>query len=211
MMYDVNQFCISFRNNNISKISDLFYGMYNKMMQCINCQIITHNVQCYYYLSFSLEDVRIFKNRIYNMINILECFEYYERQEFMMGGNQIYCNNCNIMTNSMSQSKKLLYGPYELIIYLNRDKDLHYNIKILFEEYLDIQRFIYYKDNSPISYQLIGIVTLCISEQNHFIAFCKSFVDHNWYKYDNEQVNLSTFEEAKSFGVPFILFYSSLK
>ena len=137
-------------------------------------------------------------------------FEYYERQEFMMGGNQIYCNNCHIMANSNNKSK-LIYGPNELIINLNRDKDLQYNIKISFKENLDIQKFIYFKDNSPINYKLIGIVTLYISEKKHFIAFCKSFVDQNWYKYDNEQVNKSSFEEAKSFGVPFILFYSSKK
>ena len=93
------------------------------------------------------------------MVDILECFEYYERQEFMKDGNQIYCNNCHKMANSNNQSK-LLYGPNELIINLNRDKDLQYNIKISFKENLDIQKFIYFKDNSPINYKLIGIVTL---------------------------------------------------
>ena len=57
-----NQFYNTFKNNNMSIISERFYGMYNRMMRCLNCGIITNNVQCYYYLNFSLEDVKIFKN-----------------------------------------------------------------------------------------------------------------------------------------------------
>ena len=45
----------------------------------------------------------------------------------------------------------------------------------------------------------------------HFIAFCKSFVDQKWYKYNDAQVDLSSFEQAKNTGVPYILFYSFIK
>ena len=54
----------------------------------------------------------------------------------------------------------------------------------------------------------IGIVTY---NNSNFIAFCKSFIDHKWYKYNNENVENSSFNEAKSTGIPYILFFSSSK
>jgi len=45
----------------------------------------------------------------------------------------------------------------------------------------------------------------------HFIAFCKNFIDGQWYKYNDTQVNISLFQEARSTGVPYILFYSFIK
>ena len=61
-----------FKNNYSSVISNLFYGMYNSMMKCLNCNIITHNIQCYNILIFPLEEVRKFKNRMQNMVDIIE-------------------------------------------------------------------------------------------------------------------------------------------
>ena len=45
----------------------------------------------------------------------------------------------------------------------------------------------------------------------HFIAFCKSFGNQQWYKYNDAIVDPSSFEEAKNTGVPYILFYSYIK
>ena len=200
------------KNNYRSVISNLFYGMYNSMMKCLNCNIITHNIQCYNILIFPLEEVRKYKNRMQNMVDIIECFEYYQKEDYMIGQNQIYCNNCHIMANSVNISK-LIIAPNVLVINLNRGKGLQFNIKIKFGEFLDIKNFVYYKDKSPTFYELIGIVTHFgpSSMGGHFIAFCKSFVDQNWYKYNDAQVDVSSFQEASITGVPYILFYSMIK
>ena len=122
----------------------------------------------------------------------------------------MYCNNCLKMSDSLTETK-LLISPKVLLIYLNRRKD-NYNTILTYNEYLDIKNFIYYKD-SPNFYELIGIVNLFynINNNNYFIAFCKSFIDYKWYKYDNEEVVLSSFDEAYSTGIPSILFYSYIK
>ena len=200
-----------FINNYKSIISDQFYGMYNSMMQCLNCKILTHNIQCNNIMIFPLEEVRKFKNRIKNEVDIIECYEYYQKQDFMAGGNQIYCNYCHTMANSVNSSK-IIISPNVLVINLNRGKGIQYNIKLNFGEYLDIRNFIYYK-NSPFFYELIGIVTHFgpSSMSGHFIAFCKSFVDHQWYKYNDAQVHSSSFQEASTTGIPYILFYSFIK
>jgi len=108
---------------------------------------------------------------------------------------------------------KIIICPNVLVINLNRGKGLQFNIKIDFDEYLDLINFVYYKEESPTFYELIGIVTHLgpSNMSSPSIAFCKSFVDNQWYKYNDTQVNLSSFEEAKSAGVPCILFYSYIK
>ena len=178
------------------------------MMTCFNCQLTTNNVQCYNILIFPLEEVRKFKNRYNKTVDIIECFEYYEKDEYMTGENQIHCNYCRRMANSINKSK-IIIGPNVLVINLNRGKGLQFDVKLSFGEYLNIRNFIYYKE-SPYYYELIGIVTHFgpSSMGGHFIAFCKSFVNHKWYKYNDAIVTDSSFNEARSTGVPYILFYS---
>ena len=197
-----------FVNNYQSIISELFYGSFNSMMECFNCRVITHNIQCFNLLIFPLEEVRKFKGRIQNIVNINECFEYYQRDDLMMGENKIYCNKCKSLANSRNTSK-IIVSSNVLVINLNRGKGLQYNIKINFGEFLDIKNFVYHKD-SPFFYELIGIVSQFgpPGMSGHYIAFCKSFVDHQWYKYNDSLVNPSSFQEASTTGVPYILFYS---
>ena len=204
-----NLFFKYFINNYKSIISDLFYGMQNLMMTCLNCKTTSHNIQCFNILIFPLEEVRIYKNK--TTVDIIECFEYYnQKKQYMRFDNQMYCNNCLKMADSLSETK-LLISPNVLLVYLNRGKD-NYNTILTYNEYLDIKNFIYYKD-SPNFYELIGIVNLFYNINNnmYFIAFCKSFIDYKWYKYDNEEVVLSSFDEAYSTGIPSILFYSYIK
>ena len=206
-----NNFFKYFSRNFNSIISHLFYGMYNSMMQCLNCNIITNNIQCFNILIFPLEEVRIFKNRFQNVVNIYECFEYYQKTDSLEGSNQIFCNNCQSHANSMNTTK-LIICPNILVINLNRGKGLQYDIKLVFDEYINIKNFVFYAQ-SPSSYELIGIVTHFgpSSMSGHFIAFCKSFHDGKWYKYNDSIVTMSSFEEARITGVPYILFYSYIK
>ena len=209
-----------FINNFRSVISNLFYGFFDSVMICKNCNskskniIKTHNIQCYNILIFPLEEVRIYKKRPQNIVSIEECFEYYQKKETMSGQNQIYCNNCKSVSDSTNYTK-LLTSPNVLVLNLNRGKGLQFNIQIEFEEYLDIQKFLFFSNLNevPSFYECIGIVTHFgpSSMSGHFIAFCKSFVDKNWYKYNDSIVSLSSFNEAKNTGVPYILFYSTFQ
>jgi ubiquitin carboxyl-terminal hydrolase 8 len=193
-----------------SVISHLFYGMYNSMMKCLSCNAVTHNVQCFNILIFPLEEVRKFKNRTNGIVNIKECFEYYQKYDYMKEENQIYCNYCKNMSDCCNYTK-LIICPNVLVINLNRGKGLQYDVKLNFGEYLNIKEFIYYNNASPTNYELIGIVTHFgpSSMGGHFIAFCKSFVNNQWYKYNDAIVTSSSFSEASSTGIPYILFYSS--
>ena len=213
--FDFNEALKTFKNffinNYRSVISNLFYGFFDSTMVCKKCGVTTHNIQCYNILIFPLEEVRIFKNRIQNIVTIEECFEYYQKKDKMSGSNQIYCNKCKFMVDSINYSK-LITCPNILILNLNRGKGLQFNIKIEIQEKLNVGNFLYFKNSNeiPTNYELIGIVTHFgpSDMSGHFIAFCKSFVDNNWYKYNDSIVTLSSFMEAKNTGVPYILFYT---
>jgi ubiquitin C-terminal hydrolase len=211
--YDITfkKFSIFFRNSFNSVISNLFYGMFNSMMNCQNCHIIIYNVQCFNILIFPLQEVKKYKMKYIDIVDIYECFDYYQRPDYM-GGKSFYCNNCRQMVDNINTTK-ILYGPRILVINLNRGKGLEFDIKLNFPEYIDISNYVYYKDKSPTYYELIGIVTHFgpSSMSGHFIAFCKSFGNQQWYKYNDAMVDLSNFEEAKNTGVPYILFYSYIK
>jgi len=165
-----------FKSNYQSIISNLFYGMYNLMMKCLNFNILTHNIQIYNNLIFDLEEVRKYKNNIQNIVDIIECFEYYQKEDIIMGENQINYNNCYNVANIINISK-LIITPNILIIKLNRGKRLQFDVKLAFGQYLDIRNFIYYKDSS--SYYELKRIFINLgpsSRGGHFIASCKNIV-----------------------------------
>ena len=204
-------FSIYFRKNYNSIISNLFYGMYNSMMTCCSCNRTVHNVQCFNILIFPLEEVRKFKGYNQNIVNIYDCFDYYQKQDFMTGQNQISCNFCNRMSNSINQTRIIL-TPNVLIINLNRGKGIKYDIKLNFIEYLELRNYIFYPQ-SPHYYELVGVVShLGGSDMSgHFIAFCKNSENAKWYKFNDAIVSPSNIQEVLNFGVPYILFYNYIK
>lgn len=64
-------FSESFIQNNRSIISVIFYGIINYKITCLNCNSLMHEIQCFYFLEFSLEKVKAFKNKNENLLNIL--------------------------------------------------------------------------------------------------------------------------------------------
>ena len=197
---------IKFTNINYnSQISYFFSGINNSSIKCLNCNNIINKYQRFNMLIFPLENVKNYKKRIKNRVDIYEFFEYYEK-EGNINENQLLCNHCHRMVKS---DTKLIITPDVLVIFLDREKGLNFDIKLNFYKFLDIHNYICHKD-SPKMYELIGII-VNLDKSNHYISFCKSFVNNKWYKYNNTQVQLSSFEEASSTDFPIFLFYASNK
>ena len=112
------------------------------------------------------------------------------------------CTKCK-REDYMGKSHNLLVASKVLIININRINK--YKIKIEIDDEINLNEFYYYKENGS-KYELISIMTFY--ENDQFIAFCKSFVDNKWYKYEDSNVTPSSFIEAKSKGYPYLLFYS---
>ena len=218
---------------NCSIISDVFFGIFETNTICKNCRN-NYNLRgqanpiCYNYgifncLIFPLEEVRILKNNYLKNNNIQindesritlnDCFLYNQKDEYFTGDNQNFCNICKQLSDAIYKSK-IYVSPNILILILNRGKDNIYNVKIDFDETLDITNFVLKKDFLNITYNLYGVIShIGQSGPNaHFIASCKSPVDNKWYRYNDAIVSPinDVQKEVIEFGTPYILFYRKI-
>ena len=200
-----NNFKESYINQNKSIISDEFYGYQNIVTTCNNCQVTINNIQIYNILFFPLEEIRKYKNYNDNNVKIMDCFDYYTKIDFSQ---DFYCNYCNQNYSSNSQTK-FVNAPHTLIVNLNRGKGLEYNVNIIFDEYLNLNKYII-DENSPYYYELIGVICHFGSNDmgGHFVAFCKNYNNCEWYKYNDQIVTKCSFSEVKQSGLPYVLFYN---
>ena len=225
-----NYFFKDFKSQ-VSIISDIFYGFNETTNECLNCKNIynlkeLNNPICYNYglfncLIFPLEEIKNFKNnnnctlnnyyQINNsFVSIYDCFQYNQKTELFSGDNRNYCNICKQLYDSYYTSK-IYICPTILILILNRGKGNIFNVKLFFDEIIDITDFVLQKEKSKIIYNLYGVITH-IGESGpnaHFIASCKSPIDKKWYRYNDSIVNPieNIQKEIIDFGTPYILFY----
>ena len=203
-----NCFVNDYNNNNKSIISDEFYGYTNSSTICGFCKYEINNVQIINILFFPLEEIRKFKNNKHNNVSILDCFDYYEKIDIYPS---FHCNCCKRECQAYSQNK-IVFSPKTLIINLNRGKGLEFNVNIIYEEYLNLKKYIYF-ENSPNYYELIGVICHLGSndEGGHFIAYCKNSENCEWYKYNDQFVTKCYFDEVKRAKLPYVLFYSYIQ
>ena len=203
-----NNFMNYYTNKNRSVISEEFYGFINNYTTCGYCNVKIHNVQIMNILFFPLNEVKKFKNYKHNNVSILDCFEYYEKMENFPS---FYCNICNQNCQAYS-ANKIIYSPKTLIINLNRGKGLEFKVNIIFEEYLNLRKFILHED-SPYYYELTGVICHFGSndEGGHFIAYCKNSENCEWYKFNDQIVSKCDFNEVKENGLHYTLFYNYIK
>jgi ubiquitin C-terminal hydrolase len=215
-----NNFIENFKKTHQSIISDLFYALNCNITQCQNCQIISYNYQIYFFLIFPLEEVRKFKlmnnsNNFNfnfaneNLVDIYDCFNFDRKINFMINDNAMYCNYCKQTCNS-SMRTILTTGPAILIIILNRGKGIEFKVKINFYLDLDLSNYIELQDTGC-KYDLFGVITHIgeSSMSGHFISYCKSYWDNNWYKFNDAIVTpVKDFQtEVIDFAMPYLLFY----
>ena len=206
-----NGFVEEYKNGNESIVSEEFYGYFVSVMKCCFCNSTTYNVQITNILFFPLEKVRLFTKTPYNYVTLEDCFKQYEEPALFSGTEQIYCIYCKNTTNAYNQNK-LITSPKTLIINLNRGKGLEFKVGIKFEEYLDIKNYLMI-NNGNSYYELIGVLSH-FGENNmggHFIAYCKNSYDAKWYKFNDAKVDESSFQEASSIGLPYVLYYSIIQ
>jgi len=210
-----------------SIISDIFFGFTETTNECLYCKNLynskgQYNPICYNYgifncLIFPLEEVKNMKYN--NMINnnntvsLYDCFWYNQKTEYFTGENRNYCNICKQLFDSI-YSSKLYVSPNVLVLILNRGKGNIYNVKLDFNEIIDITKFVLLKEMPKIRYELYGVIThIGQSGPNaHFIASCKSPIDSKWYRYNDAFVTPITNikNEVINFGTPYILFYQKI-
>ena len=192
-----------------SIITNLFYGVIETKTQCTNCCRIKYNFQIFTYLDFPLQQVNQYCFQTGKRMNVgfgnsdidlYECFEYYESLFTMAGVNQIYCLVCQRAFNA--QHRTLLFSiPNYLIINLNRGSS---ELNVKFPEKLNLSNYAIYKDTNTI-FDLIAVI--CRINYSHFIAYCRSYKDNHWYKFDDSEITKCKDLKKYLNGIPQILFY----
>ena len=202
---EYNSFMNFYKSQNNSIITDEFHYYINNMTTCTNCNTTIHNVQTNNTLLFPLEEVRKFKEYNNNCVTIYDCFEYNERQTC---SDSYFCNDCKNDCISYNMTK-IVFSSKTLVINADRGYRIQYPIKLVFEEYLNLRKFIFNKD-SPYYYELTGVICHLDSndEEGHFVAYCKNYDDCNWYKSDDETITKCSFSDVCQNGMHCLLFYS---
>ena len=224
-----NNFLAEF-SKECSILSDLFFGINETTNICLNCKNYYESKKlsypiCYNYgifncLIFPLEEVKNMKNNLLknnnqinidnNRVTIYDCFYYNQKSDLFTGENKNYCNVCKKLWDSIYTSR-IFSSPNILILILNRGKGNIFNVKLDFNEVIDITQFVLQKDKPQLIYSLYGVITH-IGESGpnaHFMASCRSPVDNKWYRYNDAMVNPinNIQKEIIDFGTPYILFY----
>ena len=217
-----NNFKEKFKKKHCSIISELFYAVNCNVTQCTNCKRKLYDYQIYFFLSFNLEEVKEYKlnnnsemveSSMSNIINIYDCFSYNRKEIELIEDNAIECMNCK------NKSKGKIYttlttGPEILIIVLDRGKKgQENNIKIEFYQELHLNNYIEL-GSTGCHYELIGVVSLANhAHLPHYIAYCKSFFDNKWFKYNDTLINpVNDFESELFFNsIPYLLLFKKIK
>jgi len=216
-----NQELALFRNDYYSKncsfLIDIFYFEQQSELTCLNCNFTKISYNITNIIIFPLEKVReyMIKKSPHGFISVTldNCFENYQEVELLNGENQIYCNNCFRMSNATT-GNKIFTSPEVMTIILNRGKGLEFEVNFEYPLEIDISNYIMDKSSTEnFRYKLISV--LChygpSGMAGHFIAFCLSPVDGNWYCYNDSQVSQCKdprYENNGSIeGIPYVLFY----
>ena len=216
-----------------SVISDIFFGIIETTNICLYCKNFYNNIGvnypiCYNYgifncLVFPLEEVINFRNNYLanfnnqinqnNSLSLNDCFFYNQKTERLTGENKNYCNICKQLYDS-EYTSRIYSSPNVLILILKRGNDSKYNIKLDFYETLDLTQFVEVKDRPQMIYNLYGVITNVEQSwpNEHYIGFCKSPINNQWYSYNDAFVNLveDIQKQIINFGTPIILFYQKL-
>jgi len=165
---------------------------------------------------FPLEKVRLYLQKVnpqgFGAVTLYDYFDMNEQIEMLDGANQIYCNSCRQNSNAIS-SKKLYTCPEVLTIILNLEKGSQFEVEFSFPMTISIEKYITDKTSDP-NYELIGVVNHHGQSgmASHFVAYCKSPVNGQWYFYNDSTVTqCSSNVEIYSNGIPNILFYQRRK
>ena len=212
------------KNNSI--IQKIFYGEQESLSHCFTCNVTTYNFNIFNFLIFPLEKVRLYlinknKNGFAN-VTLENCFEQYISKEIMSGSNQMYCNYCHNYSD-YSMNNIIYKHPEVLVIILYRGKALEFDVEFDYPNFIQINNFINlenndnYNNSDIIEYELISVITHLgeSSMSGHFIAYCKSPVDNNWYLYNDAIVtkcnNLNRNNNSNLKSIPYVLFYQITK
>ena len=210
---DSKEYIKYLKENENSIIFNDFGWVNQKIKKCEQCKSESVIYQIYFTFDLNLENsLQNAKLDNKDEISVYECIERYCQKRQLYS---VYCEVCKNQTPSELESL-ILVSPKYFIFILDEDKMKELknnNIKFRIDPYFDLSYVI--KDYSMnYNYELIGMVVYELLYNNNieykeYNAYCLSYFDNNWYKYEKEKiskVNIVPLLESKNLN-PVILFY----
>ena len=211
---------ILFRQNyysvNSSFLIKTFYFEQQNTLLCLNCGFnkISYNITNI--IIFPLEKVREYMVKKsptgFLSVTLDNCFENYQDEELLVGANQIFCNNCRCMSNAKT-GNKMFTSPEVMTIILNRGKGLEFDVNFEYPLMINIDKYVIDNTSKNNNYELICVLTHLgpSGMAGHFIAFCKSPINDQWYCYNDaivSKIDDPRYQDNTQIeGVPYVLFY----
>ncbi len=183
-------------NENKTIISDEFCLIQKSAIICNYCKNKISQINQVYNLAFNIEEIIKFINKKNKNIKIGDCFNFFMHQE-----SKILCPVCKMWRKIFIQ-KNFISLPGTIIICFDKKNSIQ-KCKIQLEEQLNFLR----NDHSEYCYNLIAVIIE--SSKYSYIAYCKNSYDNKWYKYQDENVGESSFNEISLIVFPLVLFYST--
>jgi ubiquitin C-terminal hydrolase len=200
----INVEITNFNNSNDSVISNSFNWFEIKECKCNKCKKAVYNFNSFNTFEFDISGCYQLNKK---PITLNDCINFYCQQK----QRNLFCNSCKNKSNMSITSD--IYNARDILIFsLNRgnlDKNL---LKIPFNlEYMVNLKSFITNSNSPKYYDLIGIASVFMKEQNcDYVAFCKS--NNQWFLFEDENINEIQWDSILSWHnahtyVPCILAY----
>ena len=192
--------------SNPNCINNIFY-IYNESTYICKNKHITYSFDYGSVLEFNIIDINEkIKNRykkVTKKISLNDCFIYNntnsDKYEFL-------CSKCQNYSFGHLKTNIFMTKEY-LIIILNYGKNNGLNLKVIYDEYINIEEFV--KNGNKEFFKLIGIVFHYgdSSAYGHYVAYCRNKVNNTFYNFNDSNVKISNFENILNDEVPYILFY----
>ena len=204
------------KENNNSIIFEMFYGIKEKQFICSKCKHSFYKYELMNVIEFSLYKLAIYAKEINNhnrdIINIMDCLNYYKKEKKPKDENLKECTFCNDLQNYSFVNTICKYPEIFIICF-------HYDNNFSEEEKCDIK--IDFDENIKIlndEYNLIGIISLQKKIQSNdqddddiYVAYCRDHLNKKWIYYNDKNTNNFNFENNKADITPIVLFYQKLK
>ena len=196
---------IKFNNINCNIIFSYLAWFKKKEIRCEKSSKETQFFQKF--LTLDLNVIDCCRHKLIEDIKIEDCLDFY----CITQRKKAFCSFCNEYEFLVSKNEIFSYSKFLIfLIDLKENK----NINFIIEQKINLENFIK-NNNINKNYELNGIVFFDINK-NKYNALCVSPVDKKWYLYDDENVELSNFQNYinlylnnKNF-IPHILLYNNI-
>ena len=165
---------------NDSIVSKNFTWFEIKQLRCNTCSTQAYNLNSFFIYNLDISGAF---QQYKSPLTILKCLEYQYKKT-----KTNFCQSCNNY-QQMDIETKIFSSPLSFVFSIDRGNcDMNLiQIPFIVEQYIDINNYLEIKQAFH-KFEIQGIVSISLSENNKYVCFAKSPVDKQWYFYNDENV-----------------------